>query len=155
LFLWCKWSKSVRSRNLLIALFLSPPLAFPHPPPLSHSLCVSLSHFLCFQGTIFGAAFWGSGWDLPKKTYHLSITKHSSKWDHQTNTRALSIPSSPSYKHTHTHTHSLSLSLLPKFLHTNFVSMIPVFFFQICEVGGLAITHKRTYPNLATSKRGK
>jgi hypothetical protein len=30
-----------------------------------------------------------------------------------------------------------------------------VLFFQICEVGGLTIIHKRTYPNLATGQRGE
>ncbi len=29
-----------------------------------------------------------------------------------------------------------------------------VFFFQICEVSGLAIMHKMTYPNLARGHRG-
>jgi hypothetical protein len=28
-------------------------------------------------------------------------------------------------------------------------------FSQICKVGGLAIIHKRTWPNLATHQRGK
>jgi hypothetical protein len=30
-----------------------------------------------------------------------------------------------------------------------------VFSFEFCEVGGLAIIHKRTWPNLATGQRRK
>jgi hypothetical protein len=34
-------------------------------------------------------------------------------------------------------------------------SLLELFFFQICEVGGLAIIHKRTWSNLATGQREK
>jgi len=111
LFLWCKWSKSVRSRNLLIALFLSPPLAFPHPPP-SLTLYVSLFLTSCaFKARYLVLLFGGQG-EISQKKHTICPSQNTpqSGTTKQIHAHSPFPPVLPTNTHTHTHTLSLSLS---------------------------------------------